>query len=83
MNATAEVLTLTCCCCGESTRGQQWWNRDTGYGMCPKCIAWLRGRSTSEAEIRNLYGVEGVHWGVDESAGLRDELGRALEGSAA
>ena len=54
----------TCCCCGEyAGKWAQWFNRDTGYGMCAKCIAWLRGRGTPETEIRDLYGVEGVNWG--------------------
>jgi len=54
----------TCCCCGgDAGRWEQWFNRDSGYGMCAKCITWLRGRGTQEAEIHDLYGVEGVNWG--------------------
>lgn len=59
------IRDLACNCCGGYTRGRQWWNRDTGYGMCSKCIAWVRSRGMSEEEIRDLYGVEGVHWGVE------------------
>ena len=56
---------LTCCCCGDGAgQWQQWHNRDSGYGMCAKCIAWLRRENrASEEEIKNLYGVEGVNWG--------------------
>ncbi len=54
-----------CCCCGAMTRGVQWFNRDDGFGMCESCIAWLRGRGMPETEIKDLYGVERVHWGVD------------------
>lgn len=55
---------LTCCCCGDNAgRWQQHWNRDTGYGVCAKCIQWLRSRDTSEKEIADLYGKENVNWG--------------------
>ena len=66
-----EVKQLGCCCCGSATYGRQWWNRDTGYGICSKCIHWLRTDKKqngepreSEAEIRDLYGVEGRHFNV-------------------
>jgi hypothetical protein len=66
------VRSLECCCCGELTRGRQWWNRDTGYGICGKCIQWLRTPRTSgrndpresEEQIRDYYGIEGVHFNV-------------------
>jgi len=60
------VKELGCCCCGNATRGRQWWNRDTGYGICFDCIVWIRKDGMSEAEIRDNYGMEGVHWGVAE-----------------
>jgi hypothetical protein len=61
---------LTCCCYGEGAgRWEQHWNRDTGYGICVPCIAWLRAgpkpRAT-EAEIADLYGREGVNWGAQQ-----------------
>ena len=52
----------TCACCGQHTKGRQWHNRDTGYGICPACIKWQRGRHVSEAEIRDLYGIEGINF---------------------
>lgn len=55
---------VCCCCSGDAGKWKQWHNRDTGYGMCSKCIAWVRERGASEAEIRDLYGVENVNWGV-------------------
>ena len=66
---TTEVATirrLTCCCCGESTRGRQWWNRDTGFGMCESCITFVRERGMSEGEIQRNYGVAGVHHSIEE-----------------
>lgn len=50
------------CCCGNYTEGEQHYNRDTGYGICPSCIKYLRERGTSEAEIEDLYGIEGVNF---------------------
>jgi hypothetical protein len=59
------VRELGCNCCGGYTRGRQWWNRDSGYGMCVECIAYVRKQGMGEDEIREYYGVEGIHWGVD------------------
>ena len=55
---------LSCCCCGSASgRWQQWWNRDTGWGVCVRCVEIERKRGTSEEEIVELYGREGVNWG--------------------
>lgn len=59
---------LTCACCGGEALGRQWWNRDTGYGGCTKCIAWMRGRGTTEEEIKQSYGIEGVHFSIPDDA---------------
>lgn len=58
------MLRLTCCVCGELARAlHQWWNRDTGYGLCGRCAAWLKTRPDYDpAEFRSCYGDEGVHW---------------------
>jgi len=61
----AIVRSLSCCCCGQCTRGIQWWNRDSGYGMCAPCIAWVRSRGMDEEEIRSNYGVEGVNHSLE------------------
>lgn len=54
---------LTCCCCGESTIGRQWYNRDTGFGLCAKCAAWIATRENEETMKQN-YGIKGVHYEV-------------------
>jgi hypothetical protein len=54
------IISLTCCCCGDNTKGRQWNNRDTGYGICPKCVTWIAGRETAE-EMQKLYGTAGFH----------------------
>lgn len=59
------VLRLTCCVCGNGTRGRQWWNRDTGYGLCDDCADDPRNISDAE-HARRLYGERGVHYKVGE-----------------
>jgi hypothetical protein len=39
------VRTLTCCCCGESTRGRQWWNRDTGFVVSTSLLVLFSRRN--------------------------------------
>jgi hypothetical protein len=31
------MKTLECACCGRSFKGWQYWNRDTGFGICKGC----------------------------------------------
>jgi hypothetical protein len=57
------VRDLECCCCGERTRGRQWWNRDTGYGLCIACIEYCATRMPAE-EFDRCYGVRGVHYAL-------------------
>ena len=67
-DSTKPIRTLQCCCCGEPTKGRQWWNRDTGYGVCQSCITYARRKGYTEDEIRSLYGVEGIHHSLAETA---------------
>lgn len=54
------IRQLGCCVCGEDAgRFEQHWYRDTGFGVCASCVAWLRSKGETEAEILDLYGVEG------------------------
>jgi hypothetical protein len=63
----AKKRALCCCVCGgDAGKWQQHFNRDTGYGVCFKCVAWLRKRGESETEITSNYGQEGVNWGAAE-----------------
>lgn len=59
----APVRRLYCSCCGAVTHGRQWSNRDTGYGLCKRCIDFV-GRHYDAAEMRSLYGERGVHYDI-------------------
>lgn len=52
----------TCCVCGTyAGKWLQHWNRDTGYGICPRCVAEEAGRCTPD-DLQDLYGKPGVHY---------------------
>ncbi len=57
---------LQCACCGETTKGRQWWNRDTGWGVCPKCFQWIASKEGQE-EAERSYGKPGVHHSLPET----------------
>jgi len=57
------IRQLTCCCCGQSARGRQWYNRDKGYGLCSKCAEWI-GKRESATEMYSNYGMPGFHYNV-------------------
>lgn len=59
------AIALTCCCCGKSTKGRQWWNRDSGFGICPSCVDWQRKRGMDDDEERFLFGKEGFHYNIN------------------
>lgn len=67
MTKLKRIVSLSCCCCGQGLRGRQWWNRDTGYGICTKCIDWQRSRGLDAEEERLSYGDEGVHYNIKEA----------------
>jgi hypothetical protein len=58
---------LTCCCCGVSTIGRQWYNRDTGFGLCPNCAEKIAKKESPET-MRSYYGDKGFHYDIDEEA---------------
>lgn len=60
--------TLICACCGKYTKGRQWWNQDTGYGLCPDCYKKnlkrdikLYGRDMAMKSMQASYGNYGTH----------------------
>lgn len=59
------IKTLKCAECGEYTKGRQWWNRDTGYGICAKCVLWHKMNSKHDIEEFALnYGQDGYHYNL-------------------
>jgi hypothetical protein len=56
------VIDLICACCYGYTRGRQWYNRDTGYGLCPNCVDWLKGKNYPAASLKSDYGIENYHY---------------------
>jgi hypothetical protein len=61
------IKRLICACCGASAMGRQWWNRDTGFGLCKKCADWIPAKYNMDAEgMRLSYGVRGVHYDCAE-----------------
>lgn len=59
------IKTLYCCCCGQLTKGRQWWNQDTGYGLCNRCIPWKK-KDYDCSEMERTYGKEGIHYNLPE-----------------
>jgi hypothetical protein len=67
------IRTLYCSCCGEQTRGRQFYNQDDGHGICPRCVAMIEDKDILRAaagyettDIERTYGKRGVHWDVEE-----------------
>lgn len=60
------LSTLRCPCCGAPSKGRQWWNRDTGYGICndPKCWELNEISDVALLEKSMGFGVRGYHWDV-------------------
>jgi hypothetical protein len=54
-------VTLLCSSCAGETTGRQWYNRDKGYGLCPRCAERISSIETPEY-MRSCYGVEGVNY---------------------
>ena len=61
MGDSGDLITLTCSCCDGPAIGRQWWNRDTGCGLCSKCADWIATRETPEY-MQFAYGIEGIHY---------------------
>lgn len=61
------VRQLECACCGGPAPAlRQWWNQDTGYGLCARCGDWILGREPGGlVYVEQAYGKRGVHWDPD------------------
>ena len=55
-------MNLICACCGEKAPAKkQWWNRDTGYGICPACFQRVSAREGREAALLEAVQPEVPH----------------------
>lgn len=59
------VRTLVCCCCGGYTKGRQFYNQDTGWGLGDCCVEFVSKRTE---DVQRTYGVPGVHYQLDQAA---------------
>ncbi len=66
---------LSCCCCGNNTKGRQWYNRDTGYGLCADCVDFVNKPPSAEA-MRSNYGDRGIHYDASPEAIALVDLAR-------
>lgn len=85
--AAVPIRTLTCCCCGEPTKGRQWHNRDAGYGLCRSCAgintarygAGQPGDGLAGETTYAMAGVAGYHHSLEGPAMIdRSEAAKAL-----
>jgi len=53
-------------CGGPAPAKKQWYNRDTGYGVCPQCFKEQVERE-GLAKAENLYGKAGIHHSIHAS----------------
>ena len=56
---------LTCTCCGEWTRGREWWNQEPGIGLCDSCVPRCCGPIEAGQE-NETHGVAGLHFLVPQ-----------------
>ena len=68
---------MTCSCCGSGCMCRQWFNRDTGYGLCASCANWIEGRGATAEEMKSNYGVRGVHYDIPEKTDNPEQEGMA------
>lgn len=62
-----KIITMYCSVCGAVTRGRQWWNRDTGHGLCQSCGNRLpTERNVPLEEMLFDYGLRGIHYYLGE-----------------
>ena len=62
-----KIHNLTCAVCGSYTKGRQWHNRDTGYGVCTDCITWIKSRNHYDStpdQIKSCYGIDGINYNI-------------------
>lgn len=70
---------LQCAVCGTIAPGNQWWNRDTGFGCCFRCFLKQVQREGAAEAIKS-YGVPTIHHSTPRALALsRGGLGLAYD----
>lgn len=65
-------MNLKCSCCGGNAPSKkQWFNQDSGYGVCPRCFLDSVKTDGRQTAIDN-YGRPGIHHSVEETPNLFD-----------
>ncbi len=63
-------MNLICACCGGiAPSKKQWWNRDTGCGVCANCF-----RSVIEHEFSTFKNAEAIDYALNGKPGLHHSL---------
>jgi hypothetical protein len=58
-------MILICCSCGGlAPAKKQWWNRDTGYGICAACFLKWAAHDGLEEAIQSC-GYPGIHHSME------------------
>ena len=61
---------LQCTCCGSEAIARQWWNQDTGFGLCGPCAVIVATHRPfghdpmPPEEFRRSYGEAGFHFAI-------------------
>lgn len=65
--ANKRKLAFDCACCGGYAPAYaQWWNRDEGYGCCPKCFRESVAEEGMDRAVE-CYGKPGIHHSINET----------------
>ena len=59
-----KIQLLTCAVCSKETKGQQWFNQDTGFGLCDSCIPFVQKYEAYPGELKQSFGIAGTHFGI-------------------
>ena len=58
-------MKLICAVCGQFAPGKQWWNQDTGFGICPRCFQEVSQKEGKESAEQS-YGKVGTHHSTEK-----------------
>lgn len=83
-------MNLICACCGGNAPSKkQWWNQDTGYGICARCFknviehefSVLHNAEAIDYALK-CYGKPGLHHSLEQPDGMEFSRIELLNGKA-